>query len=276
MKKFLHKIMRHKFISGLIILAVLVGGYYGYKIFFGPVPQTSYVTVAAEKGTIISSVGGSGQVSVLNQLDVKPKVSGDIIYVAVANGQEVKVGALLAQIDFTDAAKSVRDAQTSLETAQLDLDQLLEPVDRLILLQAEDSLTQAQQSKETAEYNLQKSYEDGFNTVSNAFLNLPTVMSGLQDILFSSDKTLSGGSQWNIDFYASAVQIYDSRAAQYRDDAYDVYAKARASYDLNFADYKATSRFADTATIEKLIGETYDSTKDIAEAVKSAINLIQF
>jgi RND family efflux transporter MFP subunit len=98
-------------------------------------------------------------------------------------------------------------------------------------------------------------------------------MSGLNNILFSYDLSQS---QENIDYYNDAVKNYDKKVTQYRDDAYNLYQTARAAYDKNFADYKAASRSSDNAAIESLINETYDTTKSIAEAVKSANNLIQF
>ncbi|MFA6410791.1 MAG: efflux RND transporter periplasmic adaptor subunit, partial [Candidatus Buchananbacteria bacterium] len=47
-------------------------------------------------------------------------------------------------------------------------------------------------------------------------------------------------------------------------------------YDKNFADYKSASRFSDNETIEALLAKTYETTKDISEAIKNANNLIQF
>jgi HlyD family secretion protein len=272
--KILKKASQHKCISGVVVLALLIGGYYAYGAFFSTSGETRYVLSAVQKGTLINSISGSGQVSVSNQVDIKPKTSGDIVYMAVKDGQEIKQWGLIAQVDTADAERGVRDAETALQTAKLELEKLIAPVDALTLLQAENSLTQANESKQNAEDNLKKAYEDGFNTTANAFLNLPDVMSGLNDMLFST--TLSGGGQWNIDFYMDAVKSYDVKALQYREDAYTSYKKARVSYDKNFADYKSTSRFSDPAAIKSLINETYDSTKDIAEAVKSANNLIQF
>jgi len=187
----------------------------------------------------------------------------------------VRSGALLVQLDTTDAEKAVRDAETNLETAKLEMEKLKQPVDELTLLQSENSLIQLKESKQKAEDNLIKSYGDGFSNVSNAFLNLPSVMSGLYDILFSSDKGLGAENhQWNVDYYSGvAVQQYDEKVLEYRQDVIDKYNKARASYDKNFDDYKQTSRSADQATIEALIDETYNTTKDIAEGAQHAADL---
>ncbi len=275
-KKSVKFIVRHKIATGIIILIIAGGGYYGYKYLFGASVAARYVSAQVQKGTLIVSITGSGQVSASNQVDIKPRVSGEITALYAKLGQEMSTGAVLAAIDAADAQRTARDAETSLETAKLELDKLLEPLDELTLLQAENSLMQTKESKQKAEDNLKKAYEDGFNTVANAFLNLPSVMAGLHDMLYSSDTGLGGGSQWNIDFYANAVRTYDEKVLQYKADAADKYLAARSVYNKNFDDYKQASRFSERNAIESLINETYDTTKAVAEAVKSANNLIQF
>jgi len=274
--KLFRQVKKHRFAAGVFLFIIAGMGYWGYGKIFNSDGVIRYATAKVQNGTLIVSITGSGQVSAFNQVDIKPKASGEITVVYAKSGQEVDAGAVLAAIDSSDAERAVRDAETSLETAKLELDKILEPLDELTLLQAENSLVQAQESKQKAEDNLKKAYEDGFNTVANAFLNLPAVMTGLYDMLFSSDSGLGGGNQWNIDFYANAVKNYDEKAMQYKADTSDKYQTARAAYDKNFDNYKLTSRFSERTVIESLISETYDTAKRIAEAVKSANNLIQF
>ena len=249
------------------------GGYYVKQKWFTAATATRYVTGKVERGVLTTSVSGTGQVSASLQVDLKSKVSGEVVYVGVKQGQDVKLGTIIAQIDAKDAQKTARDAETSLETAKLSLEDLLAPADTLSVLQSENALISAQQSKEKAEDDLAKSYDDAVNTAADAFLELPTIMTGLHDILLGY--TLSS-SQQNMDYYVNAVQTYDSGVAQYRDDAYTAYQKARSAYEKNFIDYKATSRFSDVGVIEALIDESYETTRDIAEAVKSTVNLIRF
>jgi HlyD family secretion protein len=270
-KKILQLAKQHKIVAGIIILIIIAGGYFLLK--GKSTAPTSYVLAKAEKGNVIAAISGTGQVSVSNQVDVKAKTSGDVTAVNVKVGQVVKSGALLAQINASEALRAVRDAQTSLETAKLDLEQTLAPVKELTLLQSEDSLIQAEQSKQDAIDNLAKSYDDGFNTVSNTFLDLPSIMTGLNSTLFSFS---FNSTQNNIDYYAGAIKTYgDDNGATYRDDAYNKYQSARTAYDQNFLDYKNTNRSADKTATENLISETYETVKSIAEAVKSANNLIQ-
>jgi HlyD family secretion protein len=264
MPNFLKILLQHKFIAGALILVLIIGGYYGFKKIRGSSASTQYVSAQVQKGTLVVSVSGSGQVSASNELDVKPKVSGDVVAVFVTNGQELKTGQLILQLDTTDARKALQTAQTNLEQAQVNLSKITGTTTDSGTLRSE---------KEKAAADLEKAYSDGFNAVDNSFLTLPDVMTGIHDILFSRDFT---ASQWNVDYYADAVALYDPAVLKYRDDAYNAYQAARQSYDQNFADYKSTSRFAGPAVIEALINETYGTAGNIAEALKDANSLIRF
>lgn len=266
-------IKRHKIISLIVLAALIGGGYYGYNKLTGGKVQTSYVTSAVLKGTLITSVSSSGQISASNQVDIKAKASGNIIKVNVIDGQAVKSGQIIVQLDATDAYKTIRDANTSLASAKLAMEKLKQPSDQLSLTQAENALFQAKQSKQNAEDDLAKAYDDGFNTIANAFLDLPNIITGLHDILFNYT---FGTTQQNIDFYADNVKDNDPAILNYKNDALDSYNQARVDYDRNFITYKAADRLSDKATIENLLDQTYNTAKNMADAVKSINNFIQF
>ncbi len=275
--KLFTQIKKRKFTAGIAFLLIVGIGYWGFGSLFSQDGVVRYASAQVQKGTLIVSISGSGQVSASNQLDVKPKASGEITAVYVKAGQVVGTGAILAAIDARDAERAVRDAETTLETAKLELDKALKPLDELTLLQAENSLTQAKNSKQKAEDNIVKAYEDGFNTVSNAFLDLPEVMAGLEDMFFDNTIDRSSGGGDNITWYINHTDYQtDARekAVRYQKDVYDAYNKARTAYTKTFDDYKAVSRTSDKQTIEALITEAYDTTKLIAEAVKVSNNFI--
>lgn len=258
-KKFLQFGLQRKIAAGLLVLALIGGGYFGYTKFFSNDGEIRYVFAQTQRGTLIISISGSGQVSVSNQVDIKPKVSGDVVYVGVKNGQEVRAGTLIAQLDTRDAEKGVRDAEANLESANITLERF------------KNSTYENGNLK--AEGDLKKAYENGSNTVANAFLDLPDVMTGLQDILFGTNFS---SNQSNLYYYSDAVRSYDDKVNRYRDDAYDAYQAARTAYNKNFDDYKSASRFSDDAAIEQLMDDTYRTSRSVSEAVKSANNLIQF
>jgi len=257
--------MRHKFISGVIIVAVAGGAYFWYASAHTATGKTTYVTTPVTKGSIVLSVSGSGQVSSSDQLDLKSKVSENVTYVGVKSGQKVRAGALLMSFNTVDAQKSVRDAKIALANAQLSLDKLTQS----------GSVT-LPQSKQQAEDNLAKDYNDSFNTISNVFLDLPGMMTGLDDILHGTEITKNTP---NIGYYTTTNQGYnqtdENQLAQYKVSAEDSYQKALAAYNQNAADYKLISRASDTSTIESMLQETYQTSQDISDAVKQMTNLIQ-
>lgn len=253
-------IFSHKIFAIIILAAVFVGGYYIYQWIFSNETSTQYITEKVQKGTLTVSVSGSGQISALNQVDVKAKTSGDITYIGVKAGQYVAAGALMAQVDTRDAQKAVRDAQASLESAQLSYDQNV------------GSVSGIRGIKEKNQESLEETYDNGFNAVANVFADLPTIMTGLNSILTSYDYDRN---QWNLDYYADAIRLYDKDISVVRDDTYTKYQKARQAYDQNFIDYKSVSRFSDEIQIETIINQTYETSRLVSEAVKSASNLVQ-
>lgn len=279
MRKFFGVLVRNKFKIILILIILGVGGYFGWNKFFPAAAVTRYVTGTVEKGVLSSTISGTGQVEASNQVDITAKISGDVVSVnsAAKAGAEVKSGVVLASLDASDASKAVRDAQTSLETAQLDLERILEPTDALTLLQSENSLASAKETKITAEENLDKAYEDGFNAVSSVFLNMPEIISGLDSMLYGNDYE---DNQTNLDWYADRAVSTDAgseyKAQEYKESAKTSYANARLSYTEAFDKYKATSRISPSSTIEALILQVYEMSKDVSDAVKNTKNLLDY
>jgi RND family efflux transporter MFP subunit len=259
--------LAHKVLSAIVLVVVLGGGWWVYGKATTASAETRYVLGTVSKGTIVSTVSASGQVSASRQLDIKPEVSGTITAINVKAGDTVKEGQILARINATDAQKALRDAQTNLETAQLTLQKLQQPASGLTLTQAQNAVSSAQDA-------LTKAYSDTNEDIINVFLDLPNIMTGLQDVVIGT--TASRGAQWNIDFYKNATVTYDEKAGAYRDDAYQTYIAAKASYDKAFADYKAMGNNPDNATIETLATETLAMLRNVSVAVKSSNSFIQF
>src|SRR3989344_4577719 len=261
--KILSTILKHKFIAGFAILGLVIGSYFTFK--GGGATQVKYVFAAVEKGTIVTSITGSGQVSVSDQVDVKPKVSGDVIYVGVKNGQEVRAGTLLAQLDSKDAQKAVRDAQINLESAKVQLQKMQ--------LNQNNDLPKLQNDIATSETNLTKTYEDAFNTISNAFLELPSIIDGTRAVLY--DTTVGSVGQSNTGAYQNLAEThYTSNFAIFINSAENDYRIARDAYNKNSNDFKNISRSSSREEIEKLVDQTLETARLMSQAVKSEQNLL--
>jgi len=294
---FIQKLFKRKIILIIACLIIIGGGYYAYKSKGSGKAAPQYMTALAEKGTLTVSVSGTGQVSNSNQIEVKPLVSGKVINVLAEKGKEVEADAVLFQLDAKEALKAVRDAEVNLQSARLSLEKLKKPATEYSIFQAESALAstksdleklkltqeieyqKAQDAKQKAKDNIAKAYEDAFNSVSNVFLDMPTVITGLNNTLYGTDissKQVSVASnQDNASVLMNTVFNEDRDKMQpFWLGAGNDYKTARAKYDENFSNYKNTSRYSSSAIIEALLSETIESVKSIGQAAKSESNFI--
>ena len=258
----------HVFIATAVALVVLGGGYYAYGTLTSTAGETRYVLGAADEGAIVSSITATGQMSSSNQIDLKPKASGEVLYVGVTNGQQVRTGQLIASLDATDAAKAVRDAEINLQSAQLSLQKLGAAADALTVTQSQNAVSQAQD-------DLSKVYDSSFTTISNTYIDLPALMTGINDVLLYG-ATSNRSGQANIDLYTDLIKNYVDTAPSQRDDVEAKYKAAQDAYTAALIDYKVVTRFSDRATIDKSIDETLNLMKLIATSIKTTNDYLSF
>jgi len=188
---------------------------------------------------------------------------------------------LLFTIDNTDYKQAVTEAETALETANLDLENTLAPPDELTLLQSENAVTKAKQGQDNAEKNITTGYEDAFNDITDSFSDLSAIITETRDVLYSYDiaksETSINDSDWNVSVYQNSLNL-DNRDSitPFIQEAEDNYAIARQNYDQDLADYKAVGFYSDNETVKNLLDETATTSKAMAQAVKSEINLLDF
>lgn len=267
-------IFNHK-VRSLIVLIIAFGiGYFAYGKMFATAQVTKYVLTTATTQTVVASVSGSGQVSPSSEVDLTPKVSGEIVDVPVTVGEYVQAGQPIAYIDSTTAQQDLRNAEADLKSAQLALAKLQEPADQLSVTQAQDTITKSQESQTTAQSNLAKAYTDSYNDVVATYLDLPALMASFKDIVIGTEA--SRGSQWNIDYYQSSVINWDEQAMTHRNDAYNDYVDALNTYNTALADYKALPANPSNDQIEAITKETHDLSEKIDNALGSSNTFIQY
>ena len=172
LQKIKERIFRHKFIAILIVAALAGGGYWFYQSSGKTQAATRYVLATAQKGTIISSVSGTGQVSSVKEVEVKPETSGTITSVNVSQGQEVKEGQIIAAIDPKNALVSLAQAKASLESAQASYDKLIAGATDDDLLSVRSSVDNAELSLNNAKSNLEQTKKDQQLKVEKAYTEL--------------------------------------------------------------------------------------------------------
>ncbi len=119
------------FVANKVLVAavvVLIGGFFGYRHFFqNKNHQTQYQTTTVEKGTLVVSITASGQVSSANNTSITTQASGVVKNVYVQNGQVVKTGDKIAELELdldgrqrnSQAWSNYQSAKNNLESAKI-------------------------------------------------------------------------------------------------------------------------------------------------------------
>lgn len=108
-----------------IIIAVIIiigGSYYWYSKTKTGTGAVQYKTAIAEKGSITTSVSGSGNVTVDQLASIDPTISGTVAGLAVNVGDSVKKGQLLFAIINNDLSVSSAKSTASLQQSSNSLD----------------------------------------------------------------------------------------------------------------------------------------------------------
>ncbi len=114
----------------IIVLAVVAGGVYAYRIFGKSDSGVQLKTAKIEKGNLTVSVSATGTVNALFTVLVGTQVSGTISKIYVDFNSHVKEGQVIAEIDKTYLLASVEDARAVLDRARIQMEQLKRVFDR--------------------------------------------------------------------------------------------------------------------------------------------------
>ena len=79
--------------------------------------QANLETSVAKRGTVVSSVSGNGVLQPVTTVEVKSNVGGQIVDLAVDEGDTVKAGQLIARIDPSDAQSTLDQAQADFSSS---------------------------------------------------------------------------------------------------------------------------------------------------------------
>lgn len=226
---------------GIILLLII---YYTYSSLSGDAVQNQYYLGSVKTGNISSSITGTGQISTSNQIDLKTKVTAEVINIPVKEGDEVKTGQTIIQLDS-------RNAEIALQSARLAYQKLVKPADTVTLLQTQNALESAKDANK-------KAYGDGYTSVVSTFIDSPTIINGL-------DSMLNGGGG-----FLSDEKNYSTTEALLRNNAKLSYVRAKTRYDIVLETYKKLNTNSPKEDIERIVNDSYLVAKDIAQALKDA------
>lgn len=108
---------KYLIILAVIILIAAIAGYFFYK----RTPEVSYKTAKIERGTIVSAVAATGNLSAVTTVQVGTQVSGTIQKLYVDFNSRVKKGQAIAEIDPSLFNASVEQSQGNYLSAEANL-----------------------------------------------------------------------------------------------------------------------------------------------------------
>lgn len=252
-------IKRHKILTAVAIVVIAIVAF----VLLRPKPplQGDFITLA--KTSVVQEVEVTGRTEPAEKVDLAAESSGRVSGVLVSVGRQVAAGDTLVRVDDTDLRIQLQRDQLELRRAELALEEAQKGSAEDVTSQ--NDLARAYEAKINAEADLKQALDEGFNFVADAFLDLPTIVTTLRDIQNHS--------------YLSETTFrnrYDRNGQQLRQQARDAYFEARAAFDRIEDDYQAASRNSDPTVIKQLILDTYETTKQIGDAMKVTQNLLDF
>ncbi len=173
-KKIKSFVLKHKIISTVIIIVLVYSGYLLFSNVFNKNTTVEYTFGKVQKGDLVVSISGSGQVSTLSKVSIKPNTTGQtqtlgqITSVKVKNGDYVKAGQVVAILDGKNALQTLNQAKASVTSAQASYDKLVKGMTDSEALSVNNTLTQAQTSLDNAKQNILIKLKSAYTTASNS------------------------------------------------------------------------------------------------------------
>ncbi|MFA5917154.1 MAG: efflux RND transporter periplasmic adaptor subunit [Candidatus Gracilibacteria bacterium] len=143
------------FIPGIIIILGI-----NYSTFLGSIKtdttsSSNQTTEIVEEGSIKNTIDAVGSAKLVDEQSLKFTKQGTIKKVYFKEGDKVKKGDIIAEIDNSDGLSAIKDAEISLDNAKINYDQLFDDPDQSKILQAQNSIKSSQDNLDTAKKQLE-------------------------------------------------------------------------------------------------------------------------
>jgi HlyD family secretion protein len=254
--------MNKKIIIGILVVLIIGGGYFYFIKVSKNKNQTRYVLTKVERGTILVSVSGSGQISAEDQRDIKPKVAGEISKIFVEKNREVKAGEPLFELDKEPKERAVRDAEIALKDAK-------------------DALQKAKDNYEKLKRDLENSaetaYKNAFDALVETYKDLNPLISNLESIFKAKDYS---SQETDLDYYISLVRSIRAYQGEinplpyWTGKAEDKFLPLKDNFESLQREYWKLNQNSPREQIRDLLYRTYNFSNDLLDLIRQTSNLI--
>jgi len=240
--------MRKWIVIGIVVVALGVGAFLGRgRIFSRSKSEASEIqTAIVKRGDITVTVEATGTIEPLTIVEVKSKASGKIIKMPIEEGDTLKEGDLIAEIEKTYVQADVDKAQADLTAAKARLAQAETSLElqkqqyEIQLKQAEERVKSAQARVDQLRVEIEQERESNARAIEEAKANLESAK--LQLKLAQEPR-------------AEEVKRAEANVAQ-----------AKANLDLARAEYERAKALYDRKFVPKSELDSAKSKLDTAQA----------
>jgi len=252
--RFLKILKSKKFYFTLI--AVVVIGYFVYPRIFKK-ENTGYILGEVQRGDLEIKVSGTGEVVPIEEINVKSKVGGEIIFLNVKEGDNVYKGQILAKIDSKNLEKSIKDQEILIKNSELAIDSAKLSLEKLNF--------QYQNTLRGDDYN--KALNQGVPILNDFYNFYPSFIEDLRKIYFYKD----------FENYDNNLKYYES----YNPSFSGKNQKLEFNYNILRSKYiELSENFKNTQdqdeVKEKIIKDSYDLVLSNYELVNEGREMIRY
>src|SRR5690606_26581823 len=105
--------------------ALAGGGVVAARSFGAKEPTATGRVIRVTEAPLVDVATASGTIQLATQVEVKSRIGGEVVEIFVEQGQEVKQGQLLVQLDPADAKRALKEAKNALRRAEASVAQAL-------------------------------------------------------------------------------------------------------------------------------------------------------
>ncbi len=248
---------KKKIIIFLLIISVMT--FFIIKKVFQEAEQARYVLAQVERGTIVVSESGTGQVKSSDQVEIKSSVSGEIVYLNLKEGQVVQKNQVLVQLDTKEAEEKVKEAELKLKEARLNLTDIEEERRKNLL---------------DAEKELKDNYENILNLLTNTFPKLSSIVKNIEPIYSESSYR---EIQSDFDYYLYLVKFYNEEydISFWKQNSEERFLEIEEDFNEIREKYWKLSTYSSSQEIEFVLKQTEIFLNDISQLLRQSISLFQ-
>jgi HlyD family secretion protein len=252
--RFLKILKSKKFYFALIILLII--GYFIYPRIFKK-ENVKYVLGEIQRGNLEIKVSGTGEIIPIEEINVKSKVGGEIVFLNVKEGDNVYKGQILAKIDSKNLEKSIKDQEILIKNLELAIESAKLSLDKLNF--------QYQNTLRGDDYN--KALNQGISILNDFYGFYPSFIEDLRKIYFYKDFENYDN---NLKYYESYNRVFSGKS-QKLEFNYNILKTKYIELSGNFKNISSQNE-----TKEKIIKDSYDLVLSSYDLVNEGREMIRY